>query len=254
MWKFSGSNRLESSQTLEFGGEKFTVSQTAQTSEQVHKGVRQISLSTQVAIWLVSFLVLAALVAIRWQPLENIDIALLRLINEGLANQWLDKAMLFFTRLGNFPITWLLLLSWLGFRIWVRSDDWRSAVLKWLVSVLTIAVALGCADGLSGRVAKPLIGRERPERIVKEVRLVGGSGKAKGFPSSHASNAFAVARVLHELAPPKLLWWFLAATIAFSRVYLGAHFPADVIGGALLGLAVGSAILWISKLLQRTPF
>ncbi|MCX7969158.1 MAG: phosphatase PAP2 family protein [Armatimonadetes bacterium] len=217
----------------------------------VCKIIRQIPTVAQATIWATLFLALSVLVAIRWQPLEAVDIAFLKLVNESLASKWLDTVMLFFTSMGNKPLTWLLLVAWLGYCAFKRSSEWRKALKKWGVSVLTLAVAFGCADGLSGRVAKPLVGRDRPAKIVKEVRLVNSDGKAKGFPSSHAANAFAVARVLNELAPPKSLWWFLATMIAISRVYLGAHFPADVVGGAMLGLAVGSAIVGATQKIQK---
>lgn len=223
------------------------MNEVAQQSERARKVTLRLNLPLQGTIWAIAFLALAVPVAFRWQSFEAVDIALLRFVNEGLTTEWLDAVMLFFTRLGNMPFTWILLIAWLGYCARKRNGEWRKFAFNWLVSVLTVAVALGCADGLSGRIAKPLVGRDRPAKIVKVVRQVESAGKAKGFPSSHAANAFAVARVLHELAPPKSLWWFLAVMVAISRVYLGAHFPADVIGGAMLGLAVGSFLVWLNR-------
>lgn len=207
-------------------------------------------LTLQLTIWTSLFLVVSILVWVGWKPLEISDTFLLLAINKGLSSKWLDAAMLFFSRLGNLPITWLLLISWLGYELWHKDPRGRKAAVCWLSSVLTIAIAFGIADGISGQIVKPLVGRERPEKIVGDLRLVDGGGRTKSFPSSHAANAFAVARVLHDLAPPKSLWWFLAATIALSRVYLGAHFPSDVFGGALLGLSVGTFVLHLRHLLE----
>jgi undecaprenyl-diphosphatase len=85
---------------------------------------------------------------------------------------------------------------------------------------------------------KEAVGRERPHlRPLVEVPHSGS------FPSGHAATSFACAGVLAWLSPrlavPALL---LASAIAFSRVYVGVHYPLDVLGGAALGLAVATAL------------
>jgi undecaprenyl-diphosphatase len=105
---------------------------------------------------------------------------------------------------------------------------------------LAILVTSVIADG----VLKPLVGRERPFVTAPEVVVIGDRPNDASFPSGHTANAFASALVLSRLAAvPSLGWWLLAGAIAYSRVYLGPHYPLDVAAGAIVGIACAAATL-----------
>ncbi|HSI90685.1 MAG TPA: phosphatase PAP2 family protein [Adhaeribacter sp.] len=134
----------------------------------------------------------------------------------------------------------------------------RSGVLM----VLMIILAVGAADMFSSGFFKPFFGRLRPchdPELAGLINMVNGCGGSFGFVSSHAANTFCLAFFLNIVLPPRYFWFkasvFLwAFGVSYSRIYLAAHFPGDVIVGALLG----GVLAWlISKLyfrLERYPF
>ncbi|MDP1723065.1 MAG: phosphatase PAP2 family protein [Candidatus Gottesmanbacteria bacterium] len=88
-------------------------------------------------------------------------------------------------------------------------------------------------------VLKPLFGRIRPTELMGAI-IVGSGSDGFSFPSGHATIAFAMATVLAH-KEPKWRWVFisLAVLISLSRIYLGKHYPLDVIMGGLIGTAIG---------------
>ena len=106
---------------------------------------------------------------------------------------------------------------------------------------------------LSSYVLRYAIGRERPPLTFPDptplVRLPGNPS----FPSGHAATSFACAYLLGWLTPlPKVPLYVLAALIASSRVYVGVHYPLDVVGGAVLGLAVAIALRRLVEARRRS--
>jgi undecaprenyl-diphosphatase len=121
------------------------------------------------------------------------------------------------------------------------------------VALVTATLA---ADGLS-YLLRQWIGRDRPPLVYEDPRPLVGLPHSGAFPSGHAASAFAAATVIawasRRLAVPAYL---LAALVAWSRVYVGVHWPLDVIGGAALGTLVAIALLKLSAVrpqLLRAP-
>ena len=141
--------------------------------------------------------------------------------------------------------TWVPLYLFLLYVI-QRRHGW--AGLGWAVPV--IAVLIFCSDTGSVALFKNTVQRLRPchqPELQGLVHLVNGHcGGRYGFVSSHASNHFAIAAFMAGVLRGTPRWGMVllmawAALIAYSRVYLGVHFPADVAVGGLYGLAVGGA-------------
>jgi undecaprenyl-diphosphatase len=117
------------------------------------------------------------------------------------------------------------------------------------VALVTATLA---ADGLS-LLLRQWIGRDRPPLVYAEPRPLVGLPHSGAFPSGHAATAFAAATVIawasRRLAIPV---YVLATLVAWSRVYVGVHWPLDVIGGAVLGTLVAIALLRLLEAPRRS--
>ncbi|RIK09010.1 MAG: hypothetical protein DCC49_07730 [Acidobacteria bacterium] len=104
-----------------------------------------------------------------------------------------------------------------------------------------VAVA-GTVAWVGCKLIKPAVKRGRPAYELDDVRIRGRAQSGLGFPSGHAAVAFSLATVISPGLPRTLrpLPYLLAVSVALARVYVGAHLPADIIGGAGVGIAAGA--------------
>ncbi len=158
------------------------------------------------------------------------------------------------------PWSWLIFLLAIYLLVTVRHDR-----KSWAWVLLGIALCFLLADQISNNVIKDGVQRLRPCYALENVRMFHtGRGGSYGFVSSHAANAFAVAMFLsltyggrkkvqghsYPWMPYILMLW--AVIVGYSRVYLGKHYPGDVVCGALLGLGLGAIVYFvISKIRSR---
>jgi undecaprenyl-diphosphatase len=142
---------------------------------------------------------------------------------------------------GNFALLWVAL------GVLLALATRRAPLPPFLLTAATVWSADLATLGL-----KAIVGRDRPWVTVPEADPLVRTTIGQSFPSGHAATSFAGAVVLTYLFPrgaPAFLT--LAAAVAFSRVYVGVHYPSDVVAGAVVGAAVG--LLAVSVWRRRRP-
>jgi undecaprenyl-diphosphatase len=169
--------------------------------------------------------------------LVKIDKEAFRLIQTHFNAPWLDMIMLIIRN----PYTWIPLYIYMFY--WALQCG-KSRRLKFIcLSLICFAIT----DFSSAQIFKPFFERLRPcydPDTTGFVRWIIECGGKYSFPSSHASNHFGLACFwyysIYFMTRKKWYWlWIWAIFISFAQVYVGVHFPLDVIGGALLGLFTG---------------
>lgn len=153
----------------------------------------------------------------------------------------LDAPVRILTTLGNYGLVWIALtLLLLCFR-----KTRRAALTAALSMILTLLVV--------NLLIKPLAARTRPYEVIEGLRCIVARERDFSFPSGHSAHSFACAWVLFRCAPRKLGLpaLILAVLISLSRLYVGVHYPSDVLVGALAGVLMAEASLRITKHLPR---
>ena len=145
---------------------------------------------------------------------------------------------------GNFALLWVAL----GVALALVAG--RRPLFVFLLTAATVWTADLATLGL-----KALVGRDRPYVHVPEADPLVRTTIGQSFPSGHAATSFAGAVVLTYLFPRGASAFFaLAAAVAFSRVYVGVHYPSDVVAGAAVGAAVGLlAVIAVRRRLLSAP-
>jgi undecaprenyl-diphosphatase len=175
----------------------------------------------------------------------SLDVAVFRSINHGLSSPWLDHFFAIITNIWNFKY---VLVPWLVYlMLWGGRPGRRT------VAGLFLAVIL--ADLVCAHLLKDWVGRVRPCNALADALTPTGRRTSFSFPSTHGATMGAAALVLSlGFRRWTALWAVYATLVAVSRVYLGLHYPSDVIAGLALGSVIGLLVfMGLDRLFPLAP-
>ncbi|MDX1373017.1 MAG: phosphatase PAP2 family protein [Nitrososphaeraceae archaeon] len=162
--------------------------------------------------------------------LYSIDLTIFYFFNHTISTGVLDKFFSIITNVTNWYITYVILLGWLL----VKGGT------KGRIVVLSLLLLITVSDQTGYRLLKELFQRARPCDFLTDVITPIGCSGSFSFPSNHALNNFAAATFLSRFYPAyKWIFFVTAFLISISRIYLGLHYPSDILGGAIIGFIIG---------------
>ena len=176
------------------------------------------------------------------EQLISLDKKLMVFFNKTISNSFFDIIMPIITNQNFLASIALVLILYLV----IYSG------IKGRITILILIVAAGFSDAICAQIIKPWVGRIRPSyEFIDFINLLVSKGGKWSFPSNHAANSFAFATTLSYFYNQyKKPLYFSACTIAFSRVYVGVHYPVDIIAGSLFGYTITWIVLSIWAIIK----
>ena len=193
-----------------------------------------------------------------FEQLLHIDTQILLAIN-GWHAPWADTLMWIISAKATWIPLYLLLIGLLVWRYRQPSKNATKCLNKvpaCVVMIVVIVLAVGAADFIASGILKDLVARPRPTRVPElegVLHLVNGYKSGRyGFVSSHAANTMACALLFsliwrNKIATCSLMLW--VAANCYSRMYLGVHYPTDIMGGLIVGALVAVAMYQVLRAL-----
>lgn len=169
--------------------------------------------------------------------ITNIDISVLLSIQESIRVPWLTPVIVFITSLGNAGIFWVILSCVLL----IPKKTRRIGCISFLALFASLII--------NNLLLKNLVGRIRPYDTCAALHPLVAKPTDYSFPSGHTGSSFASACVLYRYLPKKagIPALILALFISLSRLYVGVHYPSDVLAGMLTGIASSCLAEWVFR-------